>query len=383
MIPVYRPAVSQAEIDAVAEALRSGWWGSGPRTVEFEERFAEAVGASRAVGMSSATAALHCTLVALGVAGGEVVTSALTFAGANNTIVHAGARPVFADIDPETLTLDPASIETRIGPTTRAILVTDYGGHPADLDAIASMAGRHGIPWLEDAAHAIGARYRGAPVGSLATATAFSFHAVKNLAMGEGGAMTTADGALADRVRRLRWFGIGQDTWTRSRDGRYAWDYDVEEIGFKAHLSDVAASIGLVQLKRQPVLDAARRRLVERYADAFVDLDWLELPGERPEVARAWHLYAVRLDDRDRLIDHLAAHGIASSVHYRPTHLHTAFREYATHLPVTEAIWPRLLTLPLYPDLSDIDQDRVIQAVRSFRPRVRPRMTGAALPANP
>lgn len=368
MIPVFRPAVSEAEIAAVTEVLRSGWWGSGPVTARFEERFAAAVGARRAVGMSSATAALHCGLVAFDVAGGEVITSALTFAGANHTILHAGARPVFADIDPETLTLDPASIEARIGPATRAILVTDYGGHPADLDAIGAIASRHGLPWLEDAAHAMGARSRGRPVGSVATATAFSFHAVKNLAMGEGGALTTDDDAIADRVRRLRWFGIERDTWTRSRDGSYAWDYDVTEIGFKGHLSDVAAAIGLVQLDRQPELDAARRRLVARYDDAFADLDWLEVPIERPGVERAWHLYAVRLDDRDRFIDHLAAHGIASSVHYRPTHLLAAYRDYTTSLPVTEAVWPRLVTLPLFPDLTDAEQAQVIEAVRSFQP---------------
>lgn len=378
MIPVFRPAVSEAEIEAVAEVLRSGWWGNGPVTARFEERFAAAVGARRAIGTSSATAALQLSLVALDVAGGEVVTSALTFVGANHTILHAGARPVFADLDPETLTLDPAAIEARIGPDTRAILVTDYGGHPADLDAIAAIADAHGLPWIEDAAHATGARYRGAPVGSLATLTAFSFHAVKNLAMGEGGAVTTADDDLADRLRRLRWFGIERDTWSRARDGGYAWDYDVREIGFKAHLSDVAAAIGLVQLERQPELDAARRALVARYQAGLADLDWLALPGERPEVERAWHLYVVRLDDRDRLIDHLAAREIASSVHYRPTHLLGAYRAFRTALPVTETIWPRLVTLPLFPDLTESEQDRVIDAVRSFRPRRAHRGSSAA-----
>ena len=251
VIPVFRPSVSDAEIDAVSEVLRSGWWGLGPVTGRFETAFAAAVGAHRAVGTSSATAALQCLMAALDVEGGEVVTSALTFVGANHTILHAGARPVFADVEPDTLTLDPVDVERRIGPATRAILATDYGGHPADLDALADIAAARGIPLLEDAAHAMGATYRGRPVGSIATATAFSFHAVKNLAMGDGGAVTTNDEAMADRVGRLRWFGIERDTWSRQSATGYAWDYDVTELGFKAHLSDVAAAVGLVQLERR------------------------------------------------------------------------------------------------------------------------------------
>lgn len=371
MIPVFRPAASEAEIEAVAEVLRSGWWGNGPVTERFEARFAEAVGAGRAVGTSSATAAIHLSLVALGVAGGEVVTTALTFVGANHAIVHAGARPVFADIEPDTLTIDPADVERRIGPDTRALLVTDYGGHPADLDALTAIAAVRGIPCIEDAAHATGARYHGRPVGSIATVTAFSFHAGKNLAMGEGGAITTNDDGLADRLRRLRFFGIDRDTWSRTTASSYTWDYEVPEIGYKAHLSDVAAAIGLVQLDRLPVLDAARRRLVARYRADLADLDWLELPIERAGIERAWHLFAVRLDDRDRLIDHLAERGIATSVHYRPTHHHAAYRGFATSLPVTDAEWLRLVTLPLFPDLSESDQARVVESVRSFRPRLK------------
>jgi perosamine synthetase len=373
VIPVFRPAVSQAEIDAVERVLRSGWWGVGPATREFEERFAASVGARRAVGTNSATAALHLSLVALGVAGREVITTALTFVGANHTIIHAGARPVFADIEPETLTLDPTDVERRVGPATGAILVTDYGGHPARLDELAALAATHGIPLIEDAAHATGARLGDRAVGSIADVTCFSFHAVKNLAMGEGGALTTADDGLADRIRRLRWFGIDRDTWARTATDGYSWDYDVTEIGYKAHLSDVAAAIGLVQLDRLADLNAARRRLVERYIDGLADLDWLTLPIERPGARSAWHLFVVRLDDRDRLIDHLAERGIASSVHYRPTNQLAAYRDYATALPVTDREWRRLVTLPLFPDLSSAEQDQVIDAVRTFSPRASSR----------
>ncbi len=376
MIPVFRPSVSEAEIAAVADVLRSGWWGTGPVAAQFEERFAAAVGARRAVGTSSATAALHLLLVAAGVEGGEVVTTALTFVGANHAILHAGARPVFADVVPDSLTIDPDDVARRFTPNTRALLVTDYGGHPAALDELTDLARTRGIPCYEDAAHAVGARYRGRPVGSIATATAFSFQAVKNLAMGEGGAVTTDDPNLADRLRRLRWFGIERDTWSRTSAASYAWDYDVAEIGYKANLADVAAAIGLAQLDRQDAMASARRRLVERYRVGLADLGWLELPGERPDVERAWHLFTVRLDDRDRLIDHLAERGVATGVHYRPTHLLAAYAAWRTSLPVTESAWVRLVTLPLFPDLAESDQDRVIEAVRSFRPRASSRAPG-------
>jgi perosamine synthetase len=368
VIPVFRPSVTQDEIDAVADVLRSGWWGAGPRTREFEMRFAAAMGAAEAIGTSSGTASLQLALVALDLAGREVVTTALTFVSTNHAILHAGARPVFADVDPDTLTIDPAAAERAITPATGAIMVVHYGGHPAAMDELRGIADRHGLPIVEDAAHACGATYRGRPVGSLSRLTCFSFHAVKNLAMGEGGAITTDDPELAACLGRLRWLGLSKDTWTRSGSSAYAWDYDLSEIGFKAHLSDIPAAIGLVQLRRLDALNARRREIVGLYRNALDDLDWLQLPVERPEVRSSWHLFAVRLADRNGLIAHLAERGVAASVHYRPTHLYRPYRPYATSLPVTEREWPRLLTLPLFPDLTPAEIDQVVDAVRSFRP---------------
>lgn len=368
MIPVFRPSVTQDEIDAVAEVLRSGWWGIGPRTEEFETRFAAAAGAAEAIGTSSGTASLLLALAALDVDGREVVTTALTFVATNHAILQAGARPVFADVEPDTLTIDPAAVERAITPRTGALMVVHYGGHPAAMDELRQIAVRHGLPIVEDAAHACGATYRGRPVGSLSRLTSFSFHAVKNLAMGEGGAITTDDTDLAERIRRLRWHGLTRGTWARSAPSSYAWDYDLAEIGFKAHLSDVAAAIGIVQLRRLEALNGRRREIVGLYRAGLADLDWLELPTERPEVRSSWHLFAVRLADRDRLIAHLAERGVSASVHYRPTHLYRPYRPYATSLPITEREWQRLVTLPLFPDLTAVEIDQVIDSVRSFRP---------------
>jgi perosamine synthetase len=366
VIPVFRPSSGPDEEAAVAEVLRSGWWGLGPKTAEFEARFAEAVGAAHCVGTSSASMALLLSLAALDLAGREVITSALTFVSSNHAILQAGGRPVFADVDPATLTIDPAEVERLITPRTAAVLVVDYGGHPAELDSIGEVARTHGLTVVEDAAHACGATYRGRPVGSIADLTCFSFHAVKNLAMGEGGGITVADAGTADRLRRMRWLGLSQSTWERTGPGGYRWDYDLEEIGWKCHLSDIPAAIGLVQLRRLPQANERRRAIARRYSEAFADLGWLTTPVELDHVRSAWHLYAVRVPERGRFIEHLASRGVATSVHYKPTHLYRQYAAYARALPVTEAAWHRLVTLPLFPGLTDDEVGQIIDAVRDF-----------------
>jgi perosamine synthetase len=350
----------------VAEVLRSGWWGLGPKTAEFEARFAETVGAAHCVGTNSASMALLLSLSALDLAGREVITTALTFVATNHAILQAGGKPVFADVDVDTLTIDPADIERLITPRTAAVVAVDYGGHPAELDRIGSLARAHGLAFVEDAAHACGATYRGRPVGSIADMTCFSFHAVKNLAMGEGGGITLADAALAERLCRTRWLGLSQSTWERTGEGGYRWDYDLDEVGYKGNLSDIPAAIGLVQLRRLPETNARRRDIARRYSEGFAGLDWLTRPTELDHVRSAWHLYAVRVAERNRFIDHMAGLGVATSVHYKPNHLYPMYEPYARTLPVTESVWPRLVTLPLFPGLTDDEVAQVIDAVRSF-----------------
>ncbi len=366
MIPVFRPSAGPEEEAAVAEVLRSGWWGLGPKTAEFEARFAEAVGAAHCVGTSSASMALLLSLAALDLAGREVITPALTFVSTNHAILQAGGTPVFADVDRDTLTIDPADVERLITTRTAAIMVVDYGGHPADLRTIGGLARAHGLTVIEDAAHACGATYRGQPVGSIADLTCFSFHAVKNLAMGEGGGITVADPGIAARLRRTRWLGLSASTWERTDGTRYRWDYDLEEIGFKGHLSDIPAAIGLVQLRRLPEANERRRTIARRYSDAFAGLDWVTRPVELDHVRSAWHLYAIRVPERDRFIDHMAGRGVATSVHYKPTHLYELYAPYSRALPVTEAAWRQLVTIPLFPGLTDGEVERVIEGVLAF-----------------
>ncbi len=368
-IPVFRPFHGEEEIAAVAEVLRSGWWGQGPKTAEFEQRFAEYVGAPLAVSVNSATAALHLALKVAGVDGGEVISPSLTFVSTNHAILYNGATPVFADVEPDTLNIDPEDIARKVTPRTRAILVVHYGGHPADLDRIHAIASAHRLIVIEDAAHACGAVYKGRMIGSISPLTCYSFHPVKNLATGDGGMITLFDQAWDARLRRLRWVGINKDTWVRSagkEKSQYSWQYDVEELGFKCHTNDINAAIGLVQLARLPQTNARRRAICAMYDEGLGDLPWLQLPVERPGVISARHNYVVRCDARDRLADWLRAHNIATSVHYIPNHFYDLYQPYASPLPVTEREWERLLTLPLYPALTDDEVAAIIEVIRRF-----------------
>ncbi len=368
-LPVFQPFHGEEEIDAVAQVIRSGWWGQGPKTAELEQRFAEFVGAKRAVSLNSATAALHLALKIAGVEGGEVITTPMTFVSTNHAILYNNAVPVFADIQPDTLNLDPNEVERKITPKTRAIMAVDYGGHPADLDALYAIAAAHNLIVVEDAAHAAGSRYHDQPVGSISPLTCFSFHPVKNLATGDGGMITLNNPEWDERLRRLRWVGINKDTWVRSSEtdaSQYAWQYDVEELGYKYHTNDIMSAIALVQLGRLPQTNARRREICALYDEGLRDLEQLQLPVERAGVFSARHNYVIRLSQRDELGTWLREHRVATGMHYIPNHLHAMYKPYAVPLPVTEREWLRLLTLPLFPAMSDADVQYIIDAIHAF-----------------
>ncbi len=369
-IPVFKPSITEEEVQAVREVLLSGWLGLGPKTKEFEERFAQFLGVKYAVAMNSCTAALHLAIKVLGIGpGDEVITPSLTFVSTNHAILFEGATPVFADIDPDTLTIDPDDVAQKITPRTRLIICMHYGGHPCDMDELLTVARSRRILILEDAAHACGAKYKGRPAGTLGDIACFSFHAVKNLTTGEGGMVVTNDEEKAERLRKLRWCGINKDTWKRSEVGKhYSWYYEVEELGYKYHMNDIAAAIGLVQLRRLEDLNRKRRQIVSIYNAAFRDLDWLRTPVEKSYVESAHHNYVIKTSFRDPLITHLQNCGVSASVHYIPNHYYEMYRDYCADVPVTEFVWKKLVTLPLYPDMTNADIDTVVNAVTSFRP---------------
>ena len=369
-IQVFKPAYSEEEVEAVAEVIRSGWWGQGPKTAELEQRFAEYVHAPHAVSVNSATAALHLALMLLDVKDAEVISTSMTFVSTNHAILYNGGIPVFADIDPETLCIDPDDIARKITPRTKAIMAVHYGGHAADMDRIYEIAHAHHLTVIEDAAHAAGASYKGQMIGSLAPLTCFSFHPVKNLATGDGGMITLRDPDWDKRLRKLRWVGISKDTWSRSDTGdvsQYSWYYNVEELGFKYHMNDIMAAIALVQLRRLPETNARRQAIAGMYDGAFADLAWLKLPVVRDYAGTSRHNYVVRIDDRDAFMAYLRDKGIATGMHYIPNHLYDMYRPYVrAPLPVTEREWKRLVTLPLYPDLTDDQVQYIVDAIRDY-----------------
>ncbi|MBB6635877.1 DegT/DnrJ/EryC1/StrS family aminotransferase [Cohnella thailandensis] len=372
-IPVLQPSIGEEEIEAVAEVLRSGWLGLGPKTEQFEQQFASYAGSRFAVALNSGTAALHLALEILGIGpGDEVIVPSITFISTVHAVSYVGATPVFADIDPITMNLTAEEIERKITNRTKAIVVVHMGGHPCDMDAIHELARTRGIKVVEDAAHACGAEYKGKLIGSISELTCFSFHAVKNLTSGEGGAITCNVEWMNRKLREKRWVGISRDTWIRSSSEKvYAWQYFVDQVGYKYHMNDLQAAIGLVQLKKLKRLNERRRQIADRYISELSSLDWIELPREQSYARSSWHLFQIKLKDqtaRDRLIAHLQEENIATGVHYYPCHLHPCYIDLKAVVPISTEIWKRILTLPIHPNITEDDLDRIITRIWEFRP---------------
>lgn len=371
-LPFSPPLIGEEEIGEVVDTLRSDWITTGPKTRRFESEFARYLEAPGALALNSCTAGLHTALVALGVGpGDEVVTTPMTFAASVNVIEHVGARPVLVDVEPDTLNIDPAKVEAAITPRTKAILPVHYGGHPADLDPIYALAETHGLTVLEDAAHALPAKYRGRWIGSGKNPVAFSFYATKNLTTAEGG-MLTGNPEFLEHSRIIALHGMSRDAWKRYDKGG-SWFYEVVLPGFKYNMTDIQAALGLWQLKKLEAFQRRRRQVVEAYNQAFSQEEALETPVERPEVEHAWHLYVLRLRlralsiGRDQFIEELKVRNIGTSVHFIPIHLHPYYRDKYDYgpedFPIAHDNYARMLSLPLNPRLSDQDVADVIEAV--------------------
>ena len=371
-LPFSPPLIGEEEISEVVDTLRSDWITTGPKTKRFEKEFAAYLDAPGALALNSCTAGLHTALATLGIGpGDEVITTPMTFAASVNVIEHVGARPILVDVEPDTLNIDPALVAAAITPRTRAVLPVHFAGHPADLDPIAELATTHRLAVIEDAAHALPARYRNHPIGAGGNPAAFSFYATKNLTTAEGG-MLTGDAEFLDRARVVSLHGMSRDAWKRYERGGN-WFYEVVVPGFKYNMTDIQAALGLWQLRKLAGFQERRRAVVRMYDEAFGSESALELPARRPDVEHAWHLYVLRLRpeelriDRDQFIEELALREIGTSVHFIPIHLHPYYRDKYRYVPesfpVAHGNFERMLSLPLHPRLSDDDVADVIDAV--------------------
>ena len=372
----YRPWIGEEEEDAVIDCLRSGWLTTGPKTRIFEKSFQEYVKANNALAVSSGTAAIHLSLIAAGVQeGSEVITTPFTFAATSNEILHTGGKPVFVDVDQCTMNIDVAQIEDKITSRTKAILPVHMAGRPCEMDAIKKLADKYGLFVIEDAAHALSAKYKGKPVGTIGDFSCFSFYVTKNITTAEGGMLTTNSGEYAEKLRIMSLHGMTKDAWKRY--GREAVeDYQIVSEGYKYNLSDLQSVLGIQQLKRIPFFQERRKRLWNLYNTGLSNMPELEIPEDIHEkgTEHARHLYMVTINtaklqiSRDQMMHELRAKGIGTSVHFKALHLHKYYKKLFKYkdrdFPVSEMLSKSVLSLPLYPKMEDADVKRVVRAIK-------------------
>lgn len=371
MIPVFRPSLDKEETRAVSEVLKSGWIGNGPETKEFESKFLSFIGGKYGVALNSASAAIHLSIVSSKIReGDEVITPSLTFVATNHPIIMQKAKPVFCDVEYDTLCSDPKDIEKKITPKTKAIIVVHYGGHPVDLDPVVKLCKERKLTFIEDCAHATGSYYKNKHVGSFGDFGCFSFAAIKNLTTGDGGMLVGVSKENIEHARALAWSGISESTWERAKGKKLKWQYNVACTGWKYQMNDIAAAIGLIQLKKLETNNLKRKKITDNYNRELKGISWIETPVVRTYAKSSYHNYVIKVPQnfRDKLSDYLSRHGIVTSVHYLPSHYYSLYKNFKADVPVTEKVWKKILLLPIFPDLSPKDQDKVIDTVKAFSP---------------
>lgn len=382
-LPFALPLIGEDEITEVVDTLRSGWLTTGKKTVQFESDFAEFVGATYALGVNSATSGLHLALEAVGVgAGDKVITTTYTFTATAEVIRYLGADPILIDIEPDTFNMSPDKLRQALAENdnVKAIMPVHFAGQSCDMDEILAIAKEHDLKVIEDAAHALPTTYKGTTIGSISDITVYSFYVTKTIATGEGGMVTTENKEYRDRMKTMRLHGINRDVFDRYTSDKPSWFYEVVEPGYKYNMTDVAASIGIHQLKQAKAFQERRQWMAEQYNAAFVDLPMTTPFVARPEDTHAWHLYVLQLDlsamtvDRDKFIELMAKENIGTSVHFIPLHLQPYWRDRYNYqpedYPVALDVFNRAMSLPIYPKMTDDDVENVINAVKKVAKEV-------------
>jgi len=374
VLPFHVPDIGEEEIESVASVLRSGWLTTGPKVKQFEQEFAQYVGTRHAIAVNSCTGALHVALEAIGLKeGDEVIVPTMTFAATAAVVTYFKARPVLVDCRRDTLTIDVEEVEKAITPRTKAIIPVHFAGQPCDMDRLLEIARSHNLRVIEDAAHALPARYRGRMIGTIGDITCFSFYAIKNITTGEGGMATTENSEWAERMRIMSLHGITKDAWKRySSQG--SWRYEISYPGYKYNLTDIAAAIGIPQLQKCDLFWEIRQRYAAMYNDEFRNLEEIAIPDIKDDVQHAHHLYVIQLNQerlrvgRDQFIELLKKNDVGSSVHFIPLHLHPYYRDKLGYrqedFPVAGAAFERIISLPLYSKMTTSDVHKVIEVVK-------------------
>ena len=375
-IPFHKPFITEEEVTEVSDTIRSGWWTTGPKTVRFEKEFNSFIGSKYSVVTSSWTAAAHLSLEAMGLkAGDEVIVPAITFTATAEIVCYFNATPIIVDVQNDSFNIDPLQIEKSVSPKTKAIIPVHYGGNPCDMDEIIAIAQKHKLKIIEDAAHALPSEYKGKKIGTLGDVTCFSFYATKTLATGEGGMLCTDDKDIADRCSIMRLHGINKDAWKRySAEG--SWYYEVVAPGYKYNFTDIQASLGLAQLKKINFMLAGREKIFNKYNELFSGNNLISTYNIKNDRKSSYHLYPVLLDidrlkiTRAQVIDELKNAGIGASVHFIPLYRHPYYKETfnldVKNFPVSEYIYPRIMTLPIWPGMSDAQINKVADKVNTI-----------------
>lgn len=378
MIPIFKPTPGVEELAQIQDSFKTHWIGLGPKTKQLEEDFKNYTKAKNAISLNSCTAALHLALIASDIkSGDEVLVSAMTFASTSHTVLFCGAIPILVDVDSETLLFDVEDAKKKLTAKTKAIIPVHYGGHICDMDPILAFAKTNNLGVIEDAANCAGADYKGKKIGSLdSDFTCFSFEAKKNMTTGDGGMLTTnKEGKIVEDIRCLRWVGMDKDTHKRFSGTTKPWEYDIVALGYKYNMNDIAAGIGLVQLKRLDDMNEKRRVVVEKYNTAFNELSWLKTPVEKNYAKNAYWLYILRIEqgERDELMQHLIDNDVLANTSFKPLHLFSFYKDYyakkgiQVNCPVSEREWNKIVVLPLFPEMTDEEINTVINAVKSFK----------------
>jgi len=366
MIPVSRPSVGEQELQRVKNVFESGWLGMGSQVFEFENVLKSFLDAENVIAVNTGTSALHIAMDSLNLKNSdEVLVPSFTFTASIQAIIACGAKPVFVDIEKDTLNMDIKDLKKKAGPKTKVIMPVHYGGQPCDMDSILDIASLCKAAVVEDAAHAFGSNYKGRKIGSFGDITCFSFDPIKNITCGEGGAVVLKDSTLAAEIIKKRILGIDKDTWHRYKNER-SWFYEVTSTGFRYHMSNINAAIGLVQMSKFSDLAQKRKDIAKRYDEAFSRISGIELLKRDYEAIVPFNYVVKVCSDRDKLMDYLKEHGVDSGIHYIPNHIQPAFRKYHLDLPVTDDIFKKILSLPLYPGMAESDMDKVIDVLRGY-----------------
>jgi perosamine synthetase len=372
-IPFHKSHITDEEISAVVDSLKSGWITMGPKTVRFEKEFARYVGSKHSVAVNSCTSALHLALKAIDLKpGDEVIIPSMTFTATGEVVCYFNSKPVIVDVERETHNMDVHAVEKAITPKTKAIIPVHYAGQPCNMDEIMELARRHGLYIIEDAAHAFPALYKCKKIGTIGDMTCFSFYATKTITTGEGGMVTTVNDEWAEKMRVMRLHGISKDAWKRYT-GEGFWYYEVIDTGYKYNMTDINAALGIAQMRKVEWMWEKRKAIAMKYSKAFKDVDGIIIPWVKPDRESAWHLYVIKLEiealtiDRNNFIEQLKQRGIGTSVHFIPLHRHPYYRNMfgyrSQDFPEAEWIYERIISLPIYPDMEDEEIDMVIEEV--------------------